>query len=37
MEEARGVLENNEVDAGKTKDIAHKVEEVWLAGWKKDH
>jgi len=31
------VLENNKVNAGKTKDVAHKVEKVWLAGWEKGH
>ena len=31
----RGMLGDNEVDVGKTKDVARRVEEVWLAGWEK--
>jgi len=32
---ARGMLRDNEVDVGKTKDVAHRVEAGWLAGREK--
>lgn len=31
----RGMLGDNEVDIGKTKDVARRIEEVWIAGWEK--
>lgn len=31
----RGMLGDNEMKVGKTKDVARRVEEVWIAGWEK--
>ncbi|KAJ3569428.1 hypothetical protein NP233_g5061 [Leucocoprinus birnbaumii] len=31
----RGILGDNEVDIGKVKDVARRIEEVWIAGWEK--
>ncbi|KAF5356140.1 hypothetical protein D9756_004075 [Leucocoprinus leucothites] len=31
----RGILGDNEADVGRVKDVARRVEEVWIAGWEK--
>lgn len=31
----RGMLGDHELDVGKVKDVARRVEEVWIAGWEK--